>query len=460
MSFSGIDSTHTLRFARSTFEHNMGCAHGGAVSIRTDTELEHYNESNVGNVSFDGCTFLNNSAFWGGGVSAYRCSSCGDIIIVASNTTWKLNNGWTNGFAVAIGGNQTDTKPGNQYDIEKMHAKMDLRGCSFIDNTNSGYFKNVNAVGALSLTSGELVISGVTVFDSNYGTALLMKGLSRGTITGQVTFKDNFGLNGGAIHIVPGSHIFFNATANVNFTENRAVVRGGAIYSPVFETYGTPQVPCLFRFHKGVNTHDISVTFENNIASNSNQTIFIGNPSQCNETILFKEFTYKPNISSQVQTATKNITFTTMPQMNNNTLTVMLGEEFSLNPTVTDFFGQNSTGFGYIALSDERYHSDINFTLVGPSFLAMNSYTQNVSYFITGPCIASKAALALELIFEQATSYMSGSKEVSVIVVPCKIGYDYSAKTRKCECMCDIQQHNLLFNVSVHPTWLLVRQCQ
>ena len=436
MSFSGIDSTHTLSFSRSTFEHNMGCAHGGAVSIRTDTELEHYNESNVGHVSFDGCTFFSNSAFWGGGVSAYRCRSCGDIIVVASNTTWKLNNGWTNGFAVAIGGNWTDNKPGNQYEIEKMHAKTDLRNCSFINNTNSGYFQNINAVGALALTSGELLISGVT-FEANYGTALLMKGLCRGTITGQVTFKDNFGLNGGAIHIVSGSHIFLNATANVQFTDNYAVVRGGAVYSPaVLETYGTAQVPCLFRFHKGVNTHDnISVTFENNIASNSNQTIFIGNPSQCNETILFKEFTYKPNISNQVQTATKNITFTTMPQMHNNTLTVMLGEEFSLNPTVTDFFGQNSTGFGYIALlNNEPYHSDINFTLVGPSSLGINSYTQNISHFITGPNV-THASLALELIFERVINYKTGSREVSVELVSCKTGFYYSAISRKCECV-------------------------
>ena len=436
MSFSGIDSTHMLSISRSRFESNMGCSHGGAVSIRTDTDLEHYNESNVGHVSFDRCTFFNNSAFWGGAVSAYRCRSCGDINLVANNTTWNHNNAWTNGYAVAIGGNQTDTRPGNQYDIEKMHAEAKLRNCSFTENTNSGYFRNINAVGALALTSGELVISGVTVFESNYGTALLMKGLSRSTITGQVTFKDNFGLNGGAIHIVSGSHIFFNATANVQFTENHAVVRGGAVYSPaVLETYGTPQVPCLFRFHKGVNTHNISVTFENNTASSSNQTIFIGNPSQCNETILFKEFTYKPNISNQVQTATKNITFTTMPQMVNNTLTVMLGEEFSLNPTVTDFFGQNSTGFGYIALlSKESSHSDINFTLVGPSSLGINSYTQNISHFITGPNV-THASLALELIFERVINYKTGSREVSVELVSCKTGFNYSAITRKCECV-------------------------
>ena len=307
MSFSGINSTHMLSFSRSTFESNMGCTQGGAVSIRTDTDLEHYNQSNVGNVSFDGCTFFNNSAFWGGGVSTYRCRSCGDITLVASNTTWNYNNAWRNGFAVAIGGNHTDTKLGIQYDIEKMHAETKLMNCSFTNN--SGYFQNIIAVGALSLTSSELYICGVT-FEANYGTALLMNSLSRGTITGQVTFKDNFGINGGAIHMAPGSYIYFNETANVQFTDNRAVARGGAVYSPaVLETYGSPPVPCLFQFHEGVDASNIRVTFKHNIASNSNQSLNIGNPSQCNKTILFDEFMYEPPIPNQIQanSAEKNI---------------------------------------------------------------------------------------------------------------------------------------------------------
>ena len=87
-----------------------------------------------------------------------------------------------------------------------------------------------------------------------------------------MTFKDNFGLNGGAIHIVPGSYIYLNATANVQFKDNHAVVGGGAVYSSaVLEPFGTPPVPCPFRFHKGVNIRNIQVTFEHNIASNLDQ---------------------------------------------------------------------------------------------------------------------------------------------------------------------------------------------
>ena len=148
MSFSGINSTHMLSFARSTFESNMGCTQGGAVSLRTDEDLELHNQSNLGHISFNTCTFFNNSAFWGGAVSVYRCRSCGDIVLVASNTTWNWNNAWSSGFAVAIGGNQTDTKPGDPYGIKKLHVETKFRSCTFVENSNSNYtFKTLTVLG-------------------------------------------------------------------------------------------------------------------------------------------------------------------------------------------------------------------------------------------------------------------------------------------------------------------------
>ena len=435
MSFSGIDSTHMLSFARSRFESNMGCYHGGAVSIRTNTDLEHYNESNVGHVSFDGCTFLNNRGYWGGAISVYRCRSCGDIIFSASNSTWFHNNAWSSGFAVAIGGNQTDTESKNRFAIVKLHIVASFSNCSFIDNTNSGYYQNSNAIGSLALTSTEVTISGDTCFESNYGTSLLMKSLSQGTFIGNITFKDNFGINGGAIHLVDGSHIHLNLTASILFTGNHAVVRGGAIYSaPIYESYGHPPVPCLLQFENGLD--NVNVTFERNIASNADQSIYIGNPRQCNSTLLLNFFVYTPPMPNQVQTAPNRITFTTTPKLENDTLTIMLGEKFFLNPTVTDDYGQSSTGFGYLALlsmSNGEYLDSLNFTLVGPSSLGIDNYTQNNQFFIRGP--DSTAEFVLEFLYEKVSSYRSGSAQVRVEVVPCKIGYYYSHDTEKCECV-------------------------
>jgi predicted outer membrane repeat protein len=437
MGFSGINSEHVISFVQSTFESNMACTQGGAVSLRTNDDMEYFNESNWGHISFHQCSFSHNRAYWGGAVSVYRCRLCGDIIFSASDSTWMRNNAWSSGFAVAIGGNQTDTRQRNRFTIQKFHVNVNIMNCKFIDNTNSDYYQNTNAIGALALTSCDVNISGHSAFESNYGTSLLMKTFSRATITGDVTFRDNFGINGGAIHLVDGSYIRLNSTANVLFTRNHAVVRGGAIYSQqISETYGQPSVPCLLQLEDKYNPDNINVTFEGNIASNVDQALFISNPGQCNHTILMEMFTYMPPTPNQVQTSADTINFKTTPALVNNTLIVMLGERFFLNPTVADIYGQPSTSFGYLALLsvDEKEYSDsLNFTLVGPSSLGIDNYTQNNQFFIQGP--DSTSEFILEFLFERASTYRSGSSQIKVEIVPCKIGYYYSPETKKCECV-------------------------
>ena len=108
-----------------------------------------------------------------------------------------------------------------------------------------------------------------------------------------------------------------------------------------------------------------------------------------------------------------------------------------MDPTATDILGQNSTGFGYIALlhrnGTEYTDSDVNFTLVGPSSLGIDSFTWNTPYFIEGP--DKETVLALELIYARLISYRTRSAQVRVEVVPCKTGYYYSANSRTCECV-------------------------
>ena len=114
----------------------------------------------------------------------------------------------------------------------------------------------------------------------------------------------------------------------------------------------------------------------------------------------------------------------------------MLGEKFYLNPNLTDIFEHTSTGFanGYVALLHRNGNgytdSGVNYTLVGPSSLGINSFTRTTPYFIEGP--DNETFLALELIYN---SYRTRSAQVKVEVVPCKTGYYYSADSKMCECV-------------------------
>lgn len=439
MSFSGIDSRNTISFTGCTFESNMACFHGGAIAVRTNINLDLHNESSLGYVSIDRCSFVNNSGYWGGGVSVFRCRDCGQISFSASSSNWEHNNAYSSGFAVSVGGNHTDTGLENRYDIKTFHVVATFSGCNFSRNTNNRYFRNTNAIGALSITSCDITFSGDTLFESNFGTSLLLKGFSRATFAGDVTFRDNFGINGGAIHLVDGSFMRLNQTLNILFVGNLAIVSGGAIYSsPISESFGNHPVPCLFQFGDSYGADNISVTFDSNVASNADQAVFVGNPAQCDHTILLEEFVYMPAIANQVLTVPKEISFTTRPELVNSTLRVMLGEKFFLEPLVTDQFMHNSTSFGYLVLltDDGNPYSDINsnFTLIGPSSLGIDNYTMNNQFYIQGPD-KPLPDLVLQFLYEQTNTYRSGSAEVRIKVVPCKLGYSYSFETQTCECV-------------------------
>jgi hypothetical protein len=266
-----------------------------------------------------------------------------------------------------------------------------------------------------------------------------MKGFSRGTITGNVMFMDNFGINGGAINLVDGSYIVLNSTANMLFLRNSAVVMGGAIHStPLPEVFGTPPVPCLLQFNCSDN---LSVTFEQNMASGADQAIFISNPGQCCD--LFNTFNFIPPTPNQVQTVMENVSLTTRPKLKDNILTVMLGEVFYLNPIVKDHFNRSSTGFGYLALlgaNDSEYYATVsNYTMVGPSALGIDNFTQNTQFFIEGP--HSNSSFVLELVYDLVNTYKSGSTHINVNVIHCKTGYYYSTNTRKCEC---VKSHHVI----------------
>lgn len=435
MAFSGSCSTNTVNLIDSMFDSNIACIQGGAVLIFSDIILEHFNESSFGSLRVESTTFVSNGAFLGGGVSMYRCETCGKLHLSARNSVWALNSALTSGYGVAIGGNHTSTERDEVTNL-KFHAEASFTDCKFLRNTNNGLYRNINAIGALYITACDVKISGNTRFDSNSGTALLMNGLGRTTFAGNVTFSENFGVNGGAIYVLARSQIRFNSTANVLFANNKAMVLGGAIYSkPMHETYSHPSIPCLFESDYDYN---FTVTFEGNLASNTDQAIYVGNPEGCNQELILNDFNYIPDIKNQVQTIADTVVFDTIPETVNGTLKVMLGEEFFLDPTVTDKFGHNSISYGYLALllaDSYEYADSLNFTLKGPISIGADNFTKNNVFYITGPDYTSR--LVLEFLYEQISTYQSSSTFIQMEIIPCKIGFKYSPEMQKCECSID-----------------------
>ena len=434
-------SRSVLKVYNSSFESNRACTHGGAISVRADSTKEESEKNKIGKIIIDTCTFENNTAFWGGAVSVYRCRTCGTISLTARNSTWINNSANSSGFGMALGGNETETDARNPHEVKEYYLHANLFDCKFSNHNIYYHLRTITPMGSLAVEACNLTFSGHTQFRSNQGTALVLKSLSRAMLQGNITFDDNFGVNGGAILLSEASQLHFNSSCNIGFSNNKAISKGGAIYSKsVHESYGFFSVPCPLVFHD-----DHNATFEHNVASYSNQSIYIGNPLQCNVTEILSHTLFKPNTNpnQNIETIANSTSFETSPTMINDELNVMLGEKFFLQPQIIDMFKHNfSSSFGYLALLSEKYLESVDYALVGPTFLGMDRSTNSTGFFIKGKNITNSAVkLIIEYHWDHTAMYRLSSTGFKVRVTPCKLGYTYSEENKVCSC---VQNQNII----------------
>ena len=96
-----------------------------------------------------------------------------------------------------------------------------------------------------------------------------------------VQFLHNHATLGGALFIDLLSTINFTSPCNVSFTNNSAVIAGGAIY-----VQGVPQsvyikMKCFFQFNDTSNAHNVDVYFEGNSAGDAGSVLYGGNIDYC-----------------------------------------------------------------------------------------------------------------------------------------------------------------------------------
>ena len=139
-------------------------------------------------------------------------------------------------------------------------------------------------------------------------------------LKGHIIFQDNIGINGGAIMLVGDSHINLTQGLQANFTNNRALSSGGAIYAN-----GYDESLCTFQ---GIfnSSYRGKVLFVNNTATVAGNSIYSAKLYNCYMDHLF--------VNSTMATKIYNKTFTLKP---NN-----IYEEVSTTPVKLSLCGQDS----------------------------------------------------------------------------------------------------------------------
>ena len=423
---SGYHSSITVTVSHTFFRNNLAYGEGGGISVNVGLGPCQFTLSLIRN-----CTFSNNTADWGGGLAVFTASHLAQINIVANYSYWSTNNANTSGMGIGL------------YSETSLIATF--YNCWFVRNSNKGLYENLNAVGAI-YNSGSKTQFIQTFFTNNLGTALYLRNQAYATFAGSISFSHNHGIDGAAIYVDESSVITLSEGVTLNFQQNYALIRGGAIYAKTSEKLNDT---CVFMSLNKLlqSSKTFKVIFFQNIANGEDQSIFVQHPENCfsspNGKTLLQDsriFTYDPNVSSQIRGPGKSIVLNSKPEKTHDYLEVMLGEQFSIVPEVLDAFGGHSliTGNTILKLNDVEFHTIRRFELIGPRYIGMDDFTKDNKFYIIGNkdfVNDDYTDLSFEFIYsKEDTGYRDNSVVLNIKLKKCKLGFQYVNSSKKCEC--------------------------
>ena len=206
-------------------ENIRGTGGGGArvgYVFFNDTKVK-YNT-----ISFENCTFSNNSAYFGGGISFYATRDPTAVdptnSLVFVNTTWRSNVARA-GSGVGLSVWHTERK-GAAVIVNFTNCCFRENSCSYTTKSNTVFGK-----GALYLDSVSVIFVGNNTFMSNNNSAITAITAGIYVATGSlINFFDNRGRHGGAVAVLGDSFIQTSPHSHLVFVNNSADFAGGAIY--------------------------------------------------------------------------------------------------------------------------------------------------------------------------------------------------------------------------------------
>lgn len=225
---------------------------------------------------FTDCLFRNNEAYFGGGLSLYAAREPNES--APTNSLQMTNCTWISNVARA----------GSGVDFSVWHSeprgavvKPRLANCSFYRNSASYTHRlgSVVGIGAMYLDSIPVVFNNAAIFENNNDSALAAVNTGiyfANKSTGN--FANNSGRNGGAIALMGFAFIETSDDTSLNFQNNRAEQKGGAIYAQsVGEHELISSRNCFIRFNNLSATPDDWTSefyFDGNTAKGKNNSIY------------------------------------------------------------------------------------------------------------------------------------------------------------------------------------------
>ena len=249
-SFKMYSSTLESNHCYNSDSDSSGTGGGGSRVGYIFFDETHANHNSI---LFDSCHFVNNWAYFGGGLSFYTAREPTEA--KPTNSLEFINCGWKENTA----------RVGSAVDLSVWHTvplgatvMPQFSNCRFMNNSayNTDELGSVVGIGAFYADSIPVCFYGNITFEQNNNSALAA--VSTGLYfeeNCQASFVGNTGRTGGGIALLGYAFVQTSPGAQLHFVNNSAEIRGGAIFAQSIGEHDLiSSRNCFFRYK------DIKVT--------------------------------------------------------------------------------------------------------------------------------------------------------------------------------------------------------
>ena len=414
----------------------------------------------ISNLTISGCSFTDNTVHREGGGLWINAAQCLEFSI--SNTNFIGNR------AAMIGGgahiliqnavSSDQLIVGSFYDVQwvwntaPMSPAMKLQShdnggkmTAHISNNrfkwNSSLKQYLSGSTACSLYGdGFNIILEETEFYSNKAAGACVKSAMI-SIPTNALFYNNTAYKGAGIYLDDDSYLELGPHSYLNFTRNSAVYGAG-----IYQMSVTNSLCFLNKtqdsFLNETQDEDLRpfLFFQDNIATISGKAIFFNDPDQyqCKLELNSLNITYDDDDSRDQQITSSAINILFSGNIEDNEITLILGQRLVLNASVTDIFDNETFALVSIFLlpPDANLFDSINYSLAHETTFTIETGPNRPNLHVRGPELSYskqylfKIARANEIYDDSQSGFKQ--IEVNVTLKPCPLGFRYHNGI--CEC--------------------------
>ena len=351
----------------------------------------------------------------------------GSVTVELYNTTFANNIGATYTFGTAL------------YVFTSNRASsVNISLCNFLDN--------FGGISAVYIINSDYVLITSSNFVNNKNESALRVTNCFLTFYKSTIFKDNYAKSGAAIYVAERSQIIVDDGSSIQFINNTASLRGGAIYIDLTNCYDRGIVFTTL-------TENNAISFVDNSAKLSGNSIYFNIPDSCDVVRDYNKidsaayapykfnYTQSPEITgSAIATTPYKVQFcssTNCDLLDSSECVIvndaMLGQYMYFNTTLCDYF--NGTGEA-IRFQVICINCGFEFRVLDDEILIQNGSSNGIGLLSVDADSDLKTDINVSLTIASllALEYKQLTGTLTLKLSSCNNGYLFSKQSQQCEC--------------------------